>query len=164
MRPNNLISSGDDMENLLLQSPPSKYKLGLFKRKGALLVLLWSFCGLYIFHKLLGINVWGSNISALQKTRFTSVWFITATSIAVYPFFGWLADVHFGRYKVIKYSLHLMWLISSLFCLAFVVIISLEEAGIIEETRLFPDVIITVLVLVLAVALSGFMPMPFCSA
>ena len=156
MHPSKIATTENNVQNFLLHSPRLKYKIGLFKNKGALLVLLWSFSSLYVFQKLLNDDTVGSNISAFKKSEYTSVQFITATSLALYPFFGWLADVCFGRYKVIKYSLCAMWAISSLFCLAFVVITGLERAAIIEDARRFHNVVGLVLILPLTVALGGF--------
>jgi len=43
-------------------------------------------------------------------------------SFVIYPLFGWLADARYGRYKVIKYSLHFLWLTAVSYCLFLVVL------------------------------------------
>ena len=86
-------------------------KVGLqwMKRKGAILVLVW----FLLFQ------------SGYYLIRHTFIWKTTASNIAVLiigfmimiifsPIAGWLADVHFGRYNVIKWSILIAWISSSL--------------------------------------------------
>jgi len=131
----------------------SKLHSELLRNRAAILVLLWSFSGLYVFQKLLSVS---ASIGSNQyKGTFKSVWFITGTSVAFYPFFGWLADARFGRYKVIKFSLLGMWLFSFLFCLAFMIIIILEEAEILTNGTHVHEGVSVTLEIALTIALSG---------
>jgi peptide/histidine transporter 3/4 len=43
-----------------------------------------------------------------------------------YPFLGWLADAKFGRYQIIRVSLLVLWVMSILFCLMFIVLNSVS--------------------------------------
>ena len=36
------------------------------------------------------------------------------SSLFLYPFFGWLADMKYGRYTVIKVSLYIVWILELL--------------------------------------------------
>ena len=46
--------------------------------------------------------------------KYSSV--IVNAVIVVYPVFGLIADAYYGRYKVIKWSMRMMWVISCLYC------------------------------------------------
>ncbi len=82
--------------------------------KGSILVLVWTFV------------VYGSTTSALKAfisrviasdpEGVDSVWLylfpqlvLYTTWMLLFPLFGWLADVYFGRYRVLNAALHLMW-------------------------------------------------------
>jgi len=68
------------------------YKIRGFKNKGGLLTLLWSYCGfLFIFY------IFEKKVATMKE--------ILVASLVVYPIAGWLADVWYGRYKVIRISL-----------------------------------------------------------
>ena len=43
------------------------------------------------------------------------------------PFAGWLADIHFGRYKVIRWSMWIMWTASILNAINSVIVQFLTE-------------------------------------
>ena len=105
----------------------SLVEIKLFKKKGALVVLLWMFSSQYIMMELILSDVLKS------KAVFFSTRVGIIVSVLVYPFFGWLADVHYGRYKVIKYSLHISWLISVFYCLVLVVLNLLSAYGVLGD-------------------------------
>ena len=87
-------------------------KVGLqwMKRKGAVLVLIWFLLiqsGYYLIrHKF----IWQTTVSniAVPSTGFMVM-------VILSPIAGWLADVYFGRYNVIKRSIWTVW--SSSACL-----------------------------------------------
>ena len=66
-----------------------------FRNKGALLVLIWNFSAYLTFSYPFSNNL--------------NVQLGFLASMLLYPIAGWLADVHFGRYTVIKYSIWIMW-------------------------------------------------------
>ena len=78
------------------------------KSKGAVLILLWNVAVWYVFY--VGINVIGPN--TLPSYLYVSS-FIDILASAIYLFYcplaGWLADVYFGRYKLMHSNLLLMW-------------------------------------------------------
>ena len=72
------------------------------KTKGAILILVWNF---------LLMNVY--NYPAVYDASIKHTIEIIALSF-ILPLAGWLADVHFGRYKVIRWSMWIMWVGSML--------------------------------------------------
>ena len=71
------------------------------RSKGAVLVIVWS------------LLTWACSTIVNADVFFQSLAFkiINGLGIAVlYPFGGWLADVYFGRYKVMKVSIWIMWM------------------------------------------------------
>ena len=86
-------------ERLSICCKPS-FRLRKLKNKGAILVLLWSFLCLsvpFFFYSNKKDNHW---IHSLVQV----IVFSMTLSIA-----GWIADVRFGRYRVIKLSMWIMW-------------------------------------------------------
>lgn len=83
------------------------YKPRRFKNKGAILTLFWSICGLSIFSFFIE-SKWVDNRE----------YQVFVFSIVVFPIAGWLADVFFGRYKVIKIGMFAMWVASILYVIA----------------------------------------------
>lgn len=145
----------------LLYSPLSWcYRVQLFKNKGAFLVLLWTFSGLSVYNQL--VNKIGSNLNiSSTNTLFGSNSILSPAvvvnaSVFIYPLLGWLADVHCGRYSVIKYSLWAMWLMSVLFCLASVILRLLTAYKIVSDTDLAEEVVSIVLHVAIALGLGGF--------
>ena len=76
------------------------YKLRIVKNKGAILVLVWNFLIMNIFTLLYDCIINGHSFCSL----------ILAGVGFIPPIAGWLADVQFGRYKVIKWSIWVMWI------------------------------------------------------
>ena len=86
------------------------------KRKGAILVLIWFLLlqsGYYLIrHKL----IWKTTVSniALPGICFMAIVFLS-------PIAGWLADVYFGRYNIIKWSILIVWSSSLLLTISSVI-------------------------------------------
>ncbi len=72
------------------------YKLRKLKNKGALLVLGWNFLVISLFYYI------------TVNSGYVIQHYITV-SITL-PIAGWLADVYLGRYKVIHWSMWIMWI------------------------------------------------------
>jgi MFS family permease len=83
------------------------YRMRKLKTKGAILVLMWSFMVTGVFNYLLN-----SVLASYHDLVSTSIMTIIGVTL---PVAGWLADVRFGRYKIMHFSIWTMW-ISSLFC------------------------------------------------
>ncbi len=91
---------------LRLHAPHYRFKT--FKSRGAVLVLLWSFCTLFLFHFLISEY----NYKApLKVTKDINPLVVFTMCILLYPVLGWLADALFGRYRVIKWSLRVLWVL-----------------------------------------------------
>ena len=96
-------------------------------KKGLIIMLVWSFIAwvlfsymyFYItdFHRLLGKDYF-------RYIIYGSVGLI----IPSFPVMGWSADIHWGRYQILRRSLQIMWLASIAFCLLYVIPDSLPHA------------------------------------
>ena len=89
----------------------------MFKSKGAVFVLIWSFCGFSVFHSLFDTHFSHNNIQwqigKVTITRFQMV----PPCFMLYSLFGWIADMKFGRYKVIKWRFIMLMVLSVIFCI-----------------------------------------------
>ena len=80
----------------------SIYKIRKLKNKGAIVVLVWNF---FI----------ASASNYLIKYTVPQWWELNAVALGLtLPFAGWLADIRFGRYRVIRWSMWIMWTASLL--------------------------------------------------
>ena len=78
------------------------YQMRKVNNKGAITVLAWNFLAASAYSYLTAfIEPQGLEIT------------IVALGLTL-PFAGWLADIHFGRYKMIKWSIWIMWAASML--------------------------------------------------
>ena len=91
-----------------------------------LAMVLWLFTTQYIFQDFTMANIKKSYLFS-ARVGFT-------LSLLLYPFFGWLADTCFGRYTVIKISLHVLWIVSVFYCLVLVILEILSTYGIVEDS------------------------------
>ena len=90
-----------------------RYQLKIFKSKGAVVVLLWILCALFVLNFLISSS---GNDSLGKHSGINPLVFVTI-SMLLYPVLGWLADVKYGRYVVVKWGLRVMWITSILFCM-----------------------------------------------
>ena len=74
------------------------------RSKGAVLVIVWS------------LLTWAcstasvANVEVIFQSTPDSEIINGVVTAVLYVFAGWLADVYFGRYKVMKVSIWIMWL------------------------------------------------------
>ena len=101
-------------------------RLRIFKNKGAVLVLVLSFCGLCVFHFMDTTFIKHKNLLTVRNDKISPA-VVLAMCVFFYPIFGWLADVRYGRYKVIKWSLWITFVALILFCIASAVLSSLSH-------------------------------------
>ena len=80
--------------------PTCIYKLRKVKNRGALLVLVWNFLIMTLFYYI------------MVHSNHDIQHYITVG--ITLPIAGWLADVYLGRYKVIQWSIWIMWIGSML--------------------------------------------------
>ncbi len=116
------------------------YRTRKLKNKGAILVLVWNFLVMSVFNYLL---------TYYQDIVSNSVLAIIGVML---PITGWLADVHFGRYKVIRCSIRIMWISSVLLTTTYVVFSFTEF----NHSNLTCKTLIIILIFVLAFGLGAF--------
>ena len=98
-------------------------KLSVSRKQVTLVVaMLWIFMSQYIFQDIATTKSFFSGRVGLML------------SFLLYPFFGWLADTCFGRYTVIKISLHVLWIVSVFYCFVLVIFEILSTYGIVEDS------------------------------
>ena len=73
------------------------YRMRRLKTKGAVLVLIWSFMVVGVFYYLL-------DRALVSYHESVGTCFITIIGVSL-PVAGWLADVQFGRYRVMRCSI-----------------------------------------------------------
>ena len=96
-----LLSGGlTAKERLSICCKPS-FHLRRLKNKGAILILVWSYCCVSVLFFYLRMII--ENTFMVQFSIHATVVGLTL-SVA-----GWIADVRFGRYKVVYFSMWIMW-------------------------------------------------------
>ena len=118
-------SSGDESSTSSFY--PKCRHFRFFKRKGAVLVLLWSFCSLFAFNFVVNKNNGDRDFLSLVYLRISPLTVFVMCAL-FYPILCLLADARYGRYKMIKWSLLLMWVSFILYCLALVLLKSIHLA------------------------------------
>ena len=83
------------------------------KNKGVLLVLVWSFMVMCVVNYLFNVLM-----SSHHNSVSSSVVAIIGVTV---PIAGWLADIRFGCYKVIRFSIWTMWILSVLLTIVYIV-------------------------------------------
>ena len=91
------------------------YQPRRLRNKGAMLVLVWMFLMMIAFRFTIA-----KGFKFLHGDFFTTV--TIATIGMIMPIAGWLADVRFGRYKVICWSIWTMWIGCLLLAASYVVV------------------------------------------
>ncbi len=90
--------------------PRRRYQVRQLKSRGALLVLLWNLLVFShqstVFNNLLGFF----GLHEPWKNVLCAIFLQEVLPNLLYPVAGWIADAKVGRYKVIRFSLFLMWL------------------------------------------------------
>ena len=92
-----------------------KYQPRKLKNKGAILVLVWSSLVMTVFFYVQAKSF--EDYSNCSKYN----WLIPIPGGLVMLFAGWLADVYFERYKVLRWSIIIMWISSLLLTTTFVI-------------------------------------------
>ena len=110
------------------------YRMRKPKTKGAVLVLIWSFMVVGVFYYLLD-----RALVSYNELVGTSV--ITIIGVTL-PVAGWLADVQFGRYRVMCCSIWTMWISSLLLTVVYVVFSFIECSLMLEILTILLDVIL----------------------
>ena len=117
------------------------YRMRKLKTKGAILILLWSFMVMGVFNYLRK-----SLLAPYHESVGTSV--ITIIGVTL-PIAGWLADVQFGRYRVMYCSIWTKWISSVLLTTVYVVFSFIE-------CSLTLKILTILLAIILAFGIGGF--------
>ena len=82
------------------------YRVRWLKNRGAILIIIWSLLVMSVYH----LFTEGYRQQLLQNP-FNVNWtgLVMWCMALLFPIGGWLADTRFGRYKVIHYSMWIMW-------------------------------------------------------
>ena len=102
-----LTASSDDslmIAHIIKSCCKPTYRIKWLKNKGAILIIMWSYLVMNVFHLLRsGYDPQQQNIRANG--------IITMVAIFIFcPIGGWLADALIGRYKAVCYSVWIMWI------------------------------------------------------
>ena len=118
------------------------YRVKWLKNKGAILIIIWSYLVTSVYHLLKSGHYKVSEVS--------SSGFILICTALLYPIGGWMADTHFGRYKVIHYSVWIMW--------TGAILVTLNDllASVIATYEIHSETVYKALCGILAIGLAGF--------
>ena len=126
------------------------YRVRWLKNKGAILILFWNYLVLTTYYLFRA----GYKEKQLDNPfHVTDTGIILACAAILFPIGGWLADTRIGRYKMIHYSMLMMWLGTILATLGLLLttIVSSEHHQVIQMT------IYCSLCVFVAIGLGGFL-------
>ena len=120
-----------------------RYRPRILKNKGAILVLVWNFIAFFtINYGIVMIEISDDVQNAL----------ILVVIAIMLPVAGWLADVRFGRYKVICWSMWIMWISAMLLAIGYVAVSIME----LQDNQTYSNVAL-VLIGLYAIGVGGFL-------
>ncbi len=129
---NRFCSAGD---RLKICCRPT-YQARKLKNKGALLILVWNCLVMSVFYYLTTYPL------TFHSTSYHSIYSITWG--LTLPIAGWLADVYLKRYKVIRWSILIMW-ITSVLAVASSVLSQLAEQYYHNSTNKYVTILLLVI-------------------
>lgn len=88
------------------------YRVKWLKNKGAILIIVWSFLVSSVFH-----FVRAGYQRNLREEYVSLGGVVLVLTALLFPIGGWLADAYIGRYRMIRYSIWMMW-IGTIFIMA----------------------------------------------
>ena len=97
----------NNSKQLHKRSKPT-YQIRKLKNRGALLVLVWNYLVVSLFYYV-----------TVHTAHVTQHYITLGITL---PIAGWLADVYFGRYKVIHWSMWIMWIGSMLATISSIIV------------------------------------------
>ena len=151
-----LNQSGDASVPLLTRSHQKRgqkacycYSIRRPKGKGAFLVLLWNFLIFSYRYAALGsiVNIIVGARGSLAPWMTSLLYVVLETSLPkfLYPVAGWLADAKFGRYKVMRVSIWIMWIGSVVLSVAQILEFALDHDHTNDDTFLPVYIIVYIL-------------------
>ena len=126
--------------------------------KAGIMILLWTFMVAFVLGVVFNLTWYGTFVllrylSVQDEPVLPTLLAVYAVGAVVYMFFpiaGFVADVYCGRYKVVRFSMWLLWVALLLFSFYAIITLSMNEHG-------FIIVSVVASVLVFAVSISAFL-------
>ena len=120
------------------------YRIRKLKNKGALLILVWNCLVMSIFQYLTTYTIMFHPTAYI----YSNIWGLTL------PIAGWLADVYLKRYKVMRWSIFIMWIASVLVAASSV----LSQLPVVEHYyhNSVKKYVIMLLLIVMSLAFGGY--------
>ena len=127
--PDNTLSTANESSKQVRRCFKPRYRLRRVKNRGAILILIWSYCisSLYFYISYTASRVYSYLVFAMLHI---SVGFTI-------PLAGWLADIQFGRYKVLCFSMCTMWISSLLLTTSLIILQNLDLHNLSKVLHLF---------------------------
>ena len=122
-----------------------RYRIRRVKNKGAILVLVWNYLLSSLYFYI------GYTTSEIYSGWFYDIIIHTIIGVTM-PIAGCLADVRFGRYKVISFSIWIMWLTSLLLTTGLVI----GQLFDLKNNSYYHNIMFIALVVPLGLGYSGF--------
>ncbi len=135
------------------------YRFSSIQSKGAVLVLVWNFLVFSSTSAVYSVLLNGI-IDHLAFIPNNYAWSLTAASFVhflifiTYPFAGWFADTHIGRYKAISISMLIIWIGSILMAVCAVVLYWYpDDDALVKTINRGPFI---VLLVIISIGIAGF--------
>ena len=134
------LSNGPSAGDTLKMCCRPTYRIRKLKNKGAILILIWNVLVISVFYYL-----------SIYNRMFHPTWHMYSITWGLtLPIAGWLADVCLGRYKVIRWSIWIMWIASVL------IVASSVLSQLVESYYNINNYIGVVLLLIMSIAFGGY--------
>ena len=131
INPDNTLSTANESSKQVRRCFKPKYRLRRVKNRGAILILIWSHCiilsSLYFYISYNALRVYSYLVFAMLQI---------SVGLTI-PIAGWLADIWFGRYKMICLSIGTMWISSLLLTASLIILQSVDLHNLSKVLHLF---------------------------
>ncbi len=84
------------------------YKPRICRSRGAIVTMIWNFSALVVFYHYRSSH-------PAQQFNFDRFDVVIGVIFLLYPVFGWLADAYFGRHRLIRVCMYVMWICGILY-------------------------------------------------
>ena len=129
INPDNTSSIANESSKQVRRCFKPRYRLRRVKNRGAILILIWSYCisSLYFYISYNAFRVYSYLVFAMLQI---------SVGLTI-PLAGCLADIRFGRYKMIRLSIGTMWISSLLLTASLIILQSLDLHNLSKVLHLF---------------------------
>ena len=127
--PINTLSTTNESSKQVRRCFKPRYRFRRVTNKGAILILIWSYCisSLYYYISYNALRVYSYPVFAMLQI---------SVGLMI-PLAGWLADIRFGRYKMIRLSIGTMWISLLLLTASLIFLQSLDLYNLSKVLHLF---------------------------